>query len=80
MDQDKMTMKNDLLPMDGDPLIESIDVSFIKTENEDSNFFVVPGILQPVNDQEIPIKKESIENDGFSSLNVRKMNFLLFII
>ena len=75
-----MTMKNDLLPMDGDPLIESIDVSFIKTENEDSNFFVVPGILQPVNDQEIPIKKESIENDGFSSLNVRKMNFLLFII
>ena len=64
--------------MDGNRLIESIDVSFIKREREDDNFFVVSGILESMNHEgNSIIKKELIESDDMLSSNVSKIFFTL---
>ena len=52
------------------PKTEPIDVDFIKKEEieeEEEEFFVIPGIVQTAKVDEISVKEETFEDEGNSS-------------
>ena len=81
------SQENSPIPFEEDVLIpnfEPIDVNFIKEEigeDEENEYFVVPGIVESVSDERNSIKdeKKSIknENNESSSSNVRKIRLIL---
>ena len=75
-----MDSNNKLILSAKEDQIKIVDMNLIKKEDEEEEYFVIPGIIESAKMDKISIKKEVEENEEVGNSSVlRCMKFLMYL-